>query len=285
MPLKLKINKIKSKTLKKKYKSKKKYTAKKNLKKKYKKRKITKKKGGGGKPSESKTEPQVSETQLSSDSELSKSAVAVASVTPDSNMGVAGSFVKGLSEQYGPEIDELKKKLKGKLDTAASIIKDLSSQSEDWNSPENKENIRLLKENTLKQIDDIGLPVAVGVAKVAGSSAGTVVKEIMMTSGISEVIAALRLELTTVSTLIDLANKLGLTEKLAPLIGVTIGKISDIIGKANISNENTQFQVETGDEVTRTVTDQNIAVTNTETGLTKDIKVEKSQEGNNFSVK
>ena len=213
MPLKLKINKIKSKTLKKKYKSKKKYTAKKNLKKKYKKRKITKKKGGGGKPSESKTEPQVSETQLSSDSELSKSAVAVASVTPDSNMGVAGSFVKGLSEQYGPEIDELKKKLKGKLDTAASIIKDLSSQSEDWNSPENKENIRLLKENTLKQIDDIGLPVAVGVAKVAGSSAGTVVKEIMMTSGISEVIAALRLALTTVSTVIDPANKLGLTEK------------------------------------------------------------------------
>ena len=278
MPFKLKINKIKSKTLKKKYKSKKKYTAKKNFKKKYKKRKITKKKGG--KPSESENG-----TPVSSDSELLKSAVAVASVTPDSNMGVAGSFVKGLSEEYGPEIEVLKRQLKRISDYAALIIKELSSQSEDWNSQKNKDYIEVLKKNTLKQIDDIGLPVAVGVAKVAGSSAGTVVKEIMMTSGISEVIAALRLSLTTVSTVIDLVNKLGLTKKLAPLIGVTIGKISDIIGKENISNENTQFQVKKGDESTRTVTDQKIEVTDLREGLTKHIRVETSPEGNIFSVK
>ena len=79
---------------------------------------------------------------------------------------------------------------------------------------------------------------------------------------------------------------MGIILTMLKKVGKRSRKISDIISKIGSSqNKITQFQVKTGDEVTRTVTDQNIAVTNTKSGLTKDIKVEKSQEGNTFSIK
>ena len=264
-----KENKNKKRTIVNRYKQNKKYRSnlKKTNKKKTNKIKRKYKKRGGGSPRD-----------------LSKEAIAVASLT-ETKSNIPNSFIEGLNEQYGPELDALKDQLKNKLDIVAVMIKEVAQQSESWDSQENENNIQKIKENLITQIDKVGIPVAASVAKLAGASAGTVVKELMMTSGVAEVIAAMRLCLTTISTVIELVNKLGITEKMAPLVSITIGKISDIISTFGNTKKNMEFQVKKGDEITKTVTDQKIEVTNTNTGIKKNIKIETNPDGNIFSVK
>ena len=195
--------------------------------------------------------------------------------------------MQGISDQYGDEIQTLKLQFKDKLDQAAVIIKEMSNQSEQWNSPENAENIKKLKENTLKQIDEIGIPVASGAAKVAGSATGTVVKEAMMASGILEVITALKLGIVTLNTVIEMVNKLGITEKMAPLVQATLGKAIELISMfgntANV-NQNT-FTAKIGDKVEKTVSSQDIEVTKLPSGEMSTVQLEEVDGKKSFEVK
>jgi hypothetical protein len=214
------------------------------------------------------------------DDETSKGAVAVAASNPpkSSLIDIPKGFVVGFSENYGPEVEKIKIKFGQKLDHLAAIIKDMKSKSEDWNTPQNEENIRILKENTLKQLDNVGIPVASKVAQLAGSSAGTA----LQVSGVLQIVSTMKLAISLVDTVIELMNKLGVTDKLAPLVQATLGKAIDAInsinfGKSESEDKNQEFEVETGEVETKTVQEQTIGVTNTQTGEERDITVEENK--------
>ena len=212
------------------------------------------------------------------DDVTSKEAVAVSASNPpkSSLIDIPKGFVVGFSENYGPEVEKIKIKFGQKLDQLAAIIKDMKSKSEDWNTPQNEENIRILKENTLKQLDNVGIPVASKVAQLAGTSAGTA----LQVSGVLQIVSTMKLAISLVDTVIELMNKLGVTEKLAPLVQATLGKAIDAINSLNFGtsdDKNQEFEVETGEVETKTVEEQTIGVTNTDTGEGRDITVEENK--------
>ena len=212
------------------------------------------------------------------DDVTSKEAVAVSASNPpkSSLIDIPKGFVVGFSENYGPEVEKIKIKFGQKLDQLAAIIKDMKSKSEDWNTPQNEENIRILKENTLKQIDNVGIPVASKVAQLAGTSAGTA----LQVSGVLQIVSTMKLAISLVDTVIELMNKLGVTEKLAPLVQATLGKAIDAINSINFGkseDKNQEFEVETGEVETKTIQEQTIGVTNTNTGEERDITIEENE--------
>ena len=152
----------------------------------------------------------------------------------------------------------------------------MKSKSEDWNTPQNEDNIRILKENTLKQLDNVGIPVASKVAQLAGTSAGTA----LQVSGVLQIVSTMKLAISLVDTVIELMNKLGVTEKLAPLVQATLGKAIDAINSINFGkseDKNQEFEVETGEVETKTIQEQTIGVTNTNTGEERDITIEENE--------
>ncbi len=218
----------------------------------------------------------------------SKELAAAAAASSFSNTSqlsdIPTNFDEGL--QYNnPELDQIKEQFKQQLNKLAVIIKNLANESEDWNSEENEKNIQILKENTIKQIDNIGIPVASAVAKTTGVLTGTAIKEGLMASGIMEVLTALKAAVITIKTVIDLVNDLGITQEAAPFVRE---KIKNLINKANSysipSEESITKQIEVVPSVP--VTKQNFKILDANSGKQiSDVELNQPKEGEQvFSV-
>lgn len=225
-------------------------------------------------------------TEILNDTKTNElAAAAAASSFSDSSKitDIPSNFEEGL-EYNNPEIEQIKEQFKQQLNKLAVIIKNIANESEEWNSEENEKNIEILKNNTIKQIDNVGIPVASAIAKTAGVLTGTTVKEVLMASGIMEVLTALKAAIITLKTVIDLVNDLGITEEAAPFVRE---KIKNLIGKVNSysqAKESITKQIEV--VPTPAVTKQNFKIMDAQSGKQiSDVELNQPEEGDQlFSV-